>query len=628
MEQSEHTLQARLEGKIISKILLMRGFTATIESYPNISQKRYAVLAAALIKDDPSIINIAAAPDLVVRYVYPLEPNKAVLGFDYRKSKEQLKEVDRTRFVNGTILTSPVNLVQGGQGLILRSPVYTIDTVTELRTFWGIVSIVIDIDFLDETLRDDELAIPLEIALRKTTESTNAEAFYGRNYVFQKNPLLTKIYSPNDMWTMGIIPKGGWPSHADNYVLFRILLLTIGGVLFLIACYAWRLFGKRRDAELIMASAIEAIDGGFVLYSADDVFVTCNNKYKEIYNLSYDLFVAGVEFEHIIREGMKRGEYPAISEQKEEWIEQRLQRHKMANITEEHQLPNGRWILVSERKLADNSRVGIHIDVTELKLAKEAAIRANKAKSDFLSTLSHELRTPLTIILGYAQFLHNSKKLPAVKELHAAVKSSPIDADEIKIKLANVMDQVIQQSGKISESGAHLLTLITEILDYSKAEAGEMIFHRQMIPVGSFMESIVEQFKSSAKQKNLHLSYQSNGETVFADEMRIKQILINLVGNALKFTEEGSVTIKTQQKGAHIEFSVEDTGCGIPENKISAVFTEFYQVDGSDTRSKNGTGLGLSIVKRMVELQGGEVTLTSILGKGSIFSFTLPSNEI
>jgi len=618
LEQEEHTIQAQLEGDIISKALLMRGFAATIASNPEISQERYAILAAQLIRDDPTILNIAAAPDLIVRYVYPQEPNKAVLGFDYRTSEIQLKEVERTRLVNGTVLAGPIDLVQGGQGFIFRAPVFVIDETTGVRKFWGIVSIVIGMDFLKKCFE----AYDLDIALRK---STNREAFFGDNHVFNNNPLLSNIILPNGLWTMGIIPKGGWPTRADNFLPIRILLFSAGGLLLFLTYYIGKLLEKRKEAEQILTRAIEAIDGGFVLYDPDGVFVTCNQKYKEIYELSADLFRPGVTFEHIIREGMNRGEYPAITEQKEEWIAWRLERHKMADITDEHRLPNGHWIRVSETKLEDDSRVGIHIDITELMLAQKEAEQANQAKSAFLNTLSHELRTPLTIVLGYARILLNIEALPAAKELQASINSTPIDADDIQIKLSSVMKQVTQQSEKINKSGVHLLTLIADILDFSKADAGEMKFDKQAIPVGALVDAVLEQFKALAKEKNLQLSYQSNGETVFADELRTKQILINLVGNALKFTDAGSVTIKTRQKGSEVEFSVEDTGCGIPENETSAVFTEFHQIDGSDTRKNSGTGLGLSIVKQMVELQGGKVGLSSVLGKGSIFNFTLPS---
>ncbi|MEH6361261.1 MAG: ATP-binding protein, partial [Amylibacter sp.] len=469
------------------------------------------------------------------------------------------------------------------------------------------------------------LDIPLDVALRKNTKGANSEAFLGNNHVFNSNPLLSNIILPNNLWTMGVIPKGGWPTRADNYLPIRVLLFSVGGLLFFLAWFVGKLLEKRKEAEQILARAINAIDGGFVLYGPDGAFVTCNQKYKEIYELSADLFKPGVTFEHIIREGMKRGEYPTITEQKEEWIAWRLERHKMADITDEHRLPNGRWIKVSETKLVDDSRVGIHIDITELVLAKKSAEQANQVKSAFLNTLSHELRTPLTIVLGYARILLNIEALPAAKELQVSIKSTAIDADEIQTKLANVMTQVIQQSEKINESGVHLLTLISDILDFSKADAGEMKFDKQFIPVGKLVGTVIDHFKGLAKEKNLQLSYQLNGETVFADEVRTKQILINLVGNALKFTDAGSVMIKTRQKENEIEFSVIDTGCGIPENKVSAVFTEFYQIDSSDTRKISGTGLGLSIVKKMVELQGGKVGLSSVLGKGSIFNFTLPS---
>ncbi len=625
LESESRTIQAHLEGNIIEQSSLIRGFAATIESNPDISQERYARLAAQLTLDDPSILNIAAAPDFVVKYVYPLQPNKGVLGFNYRTSEVQFKQVERARRLNSTVFDGPVELVQGGRGFIVRSPVFPIDEATGKRSFWGIVSIVIDVGFLDNYSNAGPQAESLEIALRKTNEGPDTAVFFGNDRVFKTNPLLSNITLPNGVWTMGVIPKGGWPARAENYLPLRLQLLLIGGVLFFLTCYTGWLFEKRRHAEQILTRAVEAIDGGFVLYEADGTFVASNKRYKEIYSLSADLFVPGVTFEHIIREGMKRGEYPSITEQKEEWIKWRLERHKLADLTDEHCLPNGRWIRVSESKLANGGTVGIHIDITDQVLAKKAAEKGSQAKSVFLSTLGHELRTPLTMVLGFAQILQNIEILPAVKDLRASLESTPFDAAEAQAKLTKVLAVVNHQSGRIHQSGSHLLTMISDILDFSKADAGEMKFDKQMIFSGPLVESVVEQFEGIAKEKNLRLSYQPSDELLFADEVRAKQILINLIGNALKFTDVGSVSVKTQKKGDMVEFSVEDTGCGISESEISDVFNEFYQVNASDTRELGGTGLGLSIVKRMVEGQGGSIEVSSVLGKGSVFKFSLPS---
>ncbi len=628
LQHQVHTLQAQLEGDIISKALLMRGFAATIAANPEISQKRYAFFASQLVLDDPTILNIAAAPDMVVRYVYPLEPNKAVLGFDYRQSKAQLKEVERARLVNGTVLAGPIDLVQGGQGLIVRSPVFTINEAAGTRVFWGIVSIVVNMEMLSRNLDANDHTVPLEIALRKNNVGSDFKVFYGDARIYDSNPLLSTITLPNGSWRLAAIPKGGWPTHADNYLPFRIFLFTCGILFFLLAFYIYRLLKSRTEAQHTLVNAINAIDDGYALYDADGKFVFCNRNYKKFYNLSTDLFVPGATFEHIIREGAKRGEYPEIKEaDQEEWILQRLERHKKANLSEEHQLPNGRWLRVSERRMADGGRVGIHIDITELKLAREIAEQASLAKSNFLNTLSHELRTPLTIIIGYADILKNYKILPAVAKLQTAVTALPADPDNIQAKLDKVLDQISDQGNKIYDSSSHLFRLISDILDFSKINAGEMTLDKQIIHIGPLVASVLEQFNELAKNKNIELSHQTNGETVFADETRIKQVLINLVGNAIKFTDAGFIKIKTRSNESKVEFIVEDTGCGIPEAEIDSVFTEFHQIDGSDIRKAGGTGLGLSIVKRMVELQGGEVGLTSTLGKGSAFSFTLPVNE-
>jgi signal transduction histidine kinase len=135
------------------------------------------------------------------------------------------------------------------------------------------------------------------------------------------------------------------------------------------------------------------------------------------------------------------------------------------------------------------------------------------------------------------------------------------------------------------------------------------------------------QFKEAADAKNIKFTYQSGDEMVFADSMRLAQILINLVGNALKFTTSGSIRVWTEKDGDNLGFFVEDTGRGIPEDQAELIFNEFYQVNASSTRDVGGTGLGLAVVKQFVSLQGGSVGVTSSFGKGSLFKFTLPLAE-
>ncbi|MEG4853831.1 ATP-binding protein [Microcoleus sp. B5-D4] len=252
---------------------------------------------------------------------------------------------------------------------------------------------------------------------------------------------------------------------------------------------------------------------------------------------------------------------------------------------------------------------------SELKEAKIAADTANHAKSEFLANMSHELRTPLNGILGYSQIMERDKT------------TTPKQKDAIHI---------------IHQCGSHLLTLINDILDISKIEASKMELDSSSFNFSSFLIGVVEMCRIRAEQKEITFSYQVLNQlpnAVYADEKRLRQVLINLLGNAIKFTEKGGVIFKVgvigtgedsdQSQLTKIRFHIQDTGIGMAPEQLEKIFLPFEQVGNSQQKAE-GTGLGLAIAQKIVQLMGGEIKVESILGQGSIFSFDLelnPSSE-
>ena len=256
------------------------------------------------------------------------------------------------------------------------------------------------------------------------------------------------------------------------------------------------------------------------------------------------------------------------------------------------------------RDLSTHKRTEAALRQSQAELREKNAelAHANRLKSEFLATMSHELRTPLTAVLGFSQLLGDELFGPLNEKQKGQVKS-------------------------IYDSGSHLLSLISDILDLSKIEANRVSLTREPTEIEPLLAGAIGVVRASAEAKGIHLTTTLGPVTQLqCDPMRVKQVLYNLLGNAIKFTPlGGQVELRAQEVGGWLHIEVEDNGIGIAEENLNKLFQPFSQVDSSLARNYGGTGLGLALSKRLVELHGGEVWVKSTLGQGSCFGFSLPT---
>ncbi|MGB2246655.1 MAG: response regulator [Alcanivorax sediminis] len=497
-------VQARLEGLLNESIQLTYGLVSVISSNPDITQAEFERAAEPLFQGRSLVRNIGAAPDMVIRYVYPLEGNEKAIGLDYLNTPEQREAALRARDSGELVLAGPLDLVQGGRGLVARIPVF-VGPKNQSR-FWGLLSVVIDADRLFEGSGLVDKGLPVKVALRgRDGTGSHGEVFFGDPNLFKEKSVRLPVTLPHGDWQLAAQPIDGWDANHDTvaviWIGFAVALLLCVGPMLLLAYYA----AQRKKSELQLAAY-----------------------YREL----------------------------------ESQVQART---------------------------------------AELSSAKEEAEAANVAKSAFLGKMSHELRTPLQTILSVEQLL----------------RSDPLTEDQLSL---------LNTQHIASE---HLFSVIADLIDLSKIEADKLELDQQRVDVAELLSDVVRLVESQAEEKGLIVHVESDRlpDNLIGDPGRLRQILLNYAGNAVKFTDAGEIHIRTRVEwqdasNVMLRFDVTDTGVGIPADDLQRLFSPFEQATNLTGAARFGAGLGLAINKSLAQLMGGEAGAHSEPGKGSTFWFT------
>jgi signal transduction histidine kinase len=367
--------------------------------------------------------------------------------------------------------------------------------------------------------------------------------------------------------------------------------------------------GARRTAEARLLRAIESAPAAFALYDHDDRLVLSNDIYRSFFAPIKDLIVPGTTFQELTEAAIANHAYADKHPDEREFLRWRMDQHRLGIGEPVLQLHDGRWILMRERRTNEGDTVLFYSDITPLKeheeqlaLARQQAEQANQAKTAFLANMSHELRTPLNAIIGFSEMIER--------------------------KVLGPISENYRQYGEIVRtSGQHLLSIINDILDIAKLNSGKTELHLEPVDVGQTIDQAIAIVSTKAKSASVQIAAELDPQcpTIEADPVRLRQVLLNVLANAIKFTRAGGrIVVSTAVAATDLRIIVKDNGIGMAPEDIPRALEPFTQVGRERTLAQEGTGLGLPISKTLVELHGGRLEVNSAPDRGTTVTISLP----
>ncbi len=582
-----------------SRLDRTRALEAFLDARPDLDSHAFRLFCQSLLGSDHEVRSLQLAPEGRVRRVYPLVGNEGILGFDLLGSIRDRPLALRTIELRALLVVGPMRLKQGGIGLIGRRPIF------RDNRFWGFTTVVLDLPSL--------LAVsfpkssPLRIAVFGTgTDSTFA--LRGDSSVLTEDPVLHDLLLPGGTIRLAAVPihgwADGWQRRARTWSLASLVALLLAFLTHRLKRSSLLISDRQQElADLLRASPLPIVEFG-----PDD-------KPPHLLNPAFRTLLGFGPDEQPVTSGLWERLLPDAHER-------RTLRALLSDPDRPHSAPEvdlqdgtGRTRRVRLHSSWRNNRLLLILfDLTDLRATEQAleaartqAEGASIAKSRFLANMSHEIRTPMNAILGFARLL----------------------ADEPLPMTAR------SQARRIENASRSLLAILNDILDLSKIEAGRMELESTPFRPREVVQEIKDLIEPLTREKGLELIVDDADlpDGLQGDPLRLRQVILNLAGNAVKFTTFGRIEIRlsrgTPGGGAFpLRVEISDTGIGMTAEQASRIFEPFAQADSSTSRRFGGSGLGLAITHHLVEMMGGKLELESSPGLGSKFHFQILLPEV
>ena len=609
-----NTFAHALKTEIDRSVDLGRGLAAVIAAREGMSAEDFEESCENLLLHEPKIRNIALVVGSVITYNCPLAQNAGTIGIDLRRRADQWHSFERMRLTGRPDVAGPVNLVQGGWSIIARVPIF-IRSRGRPPVLWGALSMPLNMQGLFDQSGITDAAQLIDIAILGNRNASLApEIIFGDPSVFDSTPVSVEIPFPDGAWQLAArVPLLGSDLTTDSPLHLATLLAAImcGAMFFVVTLYADR--RRRLEAESsrnrdLLHAFMENAPVAMYVKDVDGQYIDLNAEARRAFGIEERAY-----------HGHTADEFfgPALARQ---LADDDIKVRGGAVVRAERNT-GGKQAYAWEREIKfpvkdkEGNVVAIGGYVFDITAGKEAEIRmvralrtaedANRAKSEFLATMSHELRTPLNAIIGFSDVIQ--------REVFGPI-NNPTYRGYIN---------------DIHVSGQQLLDLLGGIIDLSAVESGRIEVKREAVTAHEVLGDCRAIMEGMARERQHHLHIDDNTqEPCRADRRLLRQVLLNLVSNAAKYTRKGGdISVSTRDDGEMVTFCITDNGVGMSAAEIERAMQPFTRLGDTMRAEVGGSGIGLALVKRLVEAMNGHLQIKSEPGLGTTAEVSMPKAE-